>query len=392
MAEKTALFGAGSFGKVHAKDLAGLGYLSCIVDTDPAKKEIAEKYGVNFINEDAVRLGEKEKIFENAIKTNNWDIATNTPSHFPLTLLGVDYGKNIFVEKPPAEKASELEYITKNYPNAKIGVNYIEMAHPVVQANKEDMDFEPGYSFNRRSKDLRGVSERGIGGGVGSRITLEDLMHDLSEVDLFRKYVSGSSFAEKPPEVKNAKIQTWSELPENGNPKYPFSTDVRAEFGLLFPDGMVSEIEGSFADPEIRQYMLIDGDGKTAQYGNTLARPEINPIAARVEGKRNVDYLLEKVKGQYITDKEKQDEVLKRANAETLEEKMNKYVPEEKWKDGEPKYGWVPLFAMLKNFHESNSKKDLTCSLDQALGYQDTAEQVYYEGGKPKAMVYKVLE
>ncbi len=394
MAEKTALFGAGSFSKVHAKDLADLGYLGCIVDIDPAKEEIAKKHGVPFINRDAIRLGKEENEFRSAIKTDNWDIVTNTPIRFPLTALGVGYGKDVFVEEPPTEKAREIKYITENYPDTKIGVNYIEMAHPVVQANKEDMDFEPGYSFNRRSKDLRGVSERRIGGGLGSRITLEDLMHDLSEVDLFRKYVSGSSFAEEPPEVSNAKIQTWYELPEkeNGNPKYPFSTDVRAEFALLFPDGMKSEIEGGFADPEIRQYIVTDEDGNRAEYGNTLTRPEINPMAARVEGKRNVDYLLEKIKGQYITDKEKQDEVLKRANAETLEEKMNRYVTEGKWKDGEPKYGWVPLFAMLENFHESDSKEDLICSLDQALGYQDTAEQVYHKAGKPGAMVYKVLE
>ena len=200
--------------------------------------------------------------------------------------------------------------------------------------------------------------------------------------------------AEKPPEITNAKIQTWYELPEkeNGNPKYPYSTDVRAEFALLFPDGMISEIEGGFANSEIRQYMVIAEDRKTAEYGNTLTRPEINPIAARVEGKKNVEYLLEKVKSRVITDQEKQDEALKRANAETLEERMNKYVPETKWVDGKPMYGWAPLYNMLDNFFEAESSKELICPLSQALEYQRIAEEVYHKAGRPEAIVYKVLK
>jgi len=92
---------------------------------------------------------------------------------------------------------SEVEYVLhlqKYYPlKQKIGVDYIEMAHPVVEAAKDVLDFEPRYSFNRRSKDLRNVIERGIGGGEGSRIILEDLVHDLSEIDVFRKRAYGKS-------------------------------------------------------------------------------------------------------------------------------------------------------------------------------------------------------
>ncbi|MCD6528624.1 Gfo/Idh/MocA family oxidoreductase, partial [bacterium] len=394
--KKTTLLGAGNFGRVHANDLANLSVLVGIVDTDPSKKEIADKYGVPFFDTDLTQYvvdsggrrvvkslsearefekeGERQlrialesydsaneasffdkyyskapEIYEkfksgklqdipeglNEVlnKTDAIDIATNTPSHYPLMLFGLAEKKDVFVEKPPAEKVDELEHILFFYPEAKIGVDYIEMAHPVVQATKDDMDFEPKYSYNRRSKDLRSVVERGIGGGEGSRIILEDLVHDLSEVDLFRKHAYGKSFAEVYPEVVDAEIQCWYELPErkDGKPKYPYSTDVRAKFRLKFPDGMVSEIEGGFADPEIRQYVLVDEEGKTAEYGNTLTRPNISPIAARVEGKKNVEYLLERVKRHVITDQEKQEKVLKRAGAETLEEKMNKYVPEAKW-------------------------------------------------------------
>lgn len=409
MTKNTALFGAGYFGSVHIGELYQLGYLGCIVETDPEKREIAEKYNVPFyhirgtdykeLNKQITESSEPGKLIEDSLneegaleeskKKDNWDIVTHTPSHFPLAVLGLEYGKNLFIEKPPAENIDQLEYIMK-YPN-KIGVDYIEMAHPVVQANKEDMletDFVPAYSLNVRSKDLRG-NKRGMGGGEGTRITLEDLLHDLSEIDLFRKYVTEKSFAEESPEVVNAKIQRWNELPEkdeNGNPKYPYNTDVRAEFKLKFPDGTEADVKGGFADPEVRQYVVVDEEGKTAQYGNTLTRPNMNPIAARVEGKGNVDYVLEKTRGKYITDQEKQEKLLRRANAETLEDKMNKYVPEAKWVDGKPRYERAPLYNMLDNFFNAKSNKKLVCPLSQALEYQKIAEGVYKEAGKLDAM------
>jgi hypothetical protein len=64
---------------------------------------------------------------------------------------------------------------------------------------------------------------------------------------------------------------------------------------------------------------------------------------------------------------------------------MDAHVPSHKYKDGKPMYGEVPLWAMLKNFHEVKSKKELICSLDQALVYQKIAENVYRVAGKTRS-------
>jgi len=390
--KKVALLGCGNFGGAHAKELTGMGCLKYIVDTDPSKIKIADELGrvevsdelhVGFIGgHDITRsieilrdsCGEPyahiitdyanrkcpgdwrfydEITHELVNETDTWDIATNTPSHFPLMLIGLWNGKDVFVEKPPAERVSELAYVTKRVPGlskTKVGVDYTEMAHPVVQATKDDLDFEPRYSFNRRSKDLRNAVERGMGGGEGSRIILENLVHDLSEIDVFRKRAYGKSLAEVSPEVAGARIQCWHELPErrNGKPKYPYSTDVRAKFVLRFPDGMV-------------------------------------------EGKKNVEYVLEKVKNGVIRNNTTQDKMLKRTNAETLEESMNKYVPERKRVDGEPMYGEAPLYNMLENFLKAESNSELICPLERALEYQRVAEHVYRKAGKPGAMIFRIV-
>jgi hypothetical protein len=201
------------------------------------------------------------------------------------------------VEKPPTQKISEIEYIIKRFPDAKIGVDYIEMAHPVVRAIKDRMvkeGFLPVYFWNHRSKDLRG-NKRGLG-GEGSRVVLEDLVHDLSEIDFFLRFVEKKSLNDVFRSIENAYILKWNELEDK---KFQYSTDVRAKFSLNFKDGRQAHIEGGFADPEIRQFYIYAKEGEKSEilfYGNTLTREKISPVAAMISGSVNIRKFEEEVK------------------------------------------------------------------------------------------------
>ena len=437
MKKKTILFGAGNFGKVHANDLNELSVLNGIVDINPEKKEIAGKYQVPFWNIDVSKyvmitpykrtliatdqdkakriletakeelksgLGfdqpnidryqthfnsarefykkfknvELEPCPEEILKANAWGIATNTPSHYLIALLGIDKGiKRIFIEKPPTEGLGELGYLMLLSDEGKniIGVDYIEMAHPVVLATKEVIgDQEPEFYLHRRSKDLRGETTRGIGGGEGSRITLEDLVHDISELLHFRESLEDA-------EVVDADITRWNEI--DGR-KYPYKTDVRARFKINFPEAK-AEILGGFADPEVRQYVVLLSK-QEGIYGNTLTRPHIDPTVALIEGKNNIENIMKMVREGKILTNEDQRKVLERAGAETLEELMAKYVPECKYKDGKPVYGWAPLYNMLDNWLGADSNEDLICDLGKAYDIQKIVEIVYRAAGKEDAM------
>ncbi|MCD6094398.1 Gfo/Idh/MocA family oxidoreductase [bacterium] len=388
---KTAIFGLGYFGYFHLKNIVALRCFDYGIDINPEKKKLVEKFGGKFFCADLTKAIEIKRdkngnpishkieknlpeIKELAKNTDVWDIATPSFFHFPLMLLGLELKKDIFVEKPSTERISETEYILKKFPKAKIGVDYIEMVHPVVLAIRDRMlkeKIQPFFFFHHRSKDLRG-SKRKIGGGEGSRIILDDLVHDLSEIGFFRRNLGKGSLIEDPPKVKEAKIQTWKEI------GYPYLTDVKAKFTLLFKDGARAEIGGSFADPEVRQFLIIDKTKQTAFYGNTLTREKIKPLAAKITGKRNIEYLKQKIKEMEITDNKIQEKVLKKINAEILRKEMQKYNPNQ-------------LFVMLKDFYQAKSKKDLICSLDQALEYQKIAEEVYKIAEKPKAIESKIF-
>jgi len=433
---KVILFGAGYFGKVHANDLNILGVLGGIVDINPERKEIAEKYKVPFWNIDVTKyvvekpveavatdIDEAKKILEEAIndveeklysedlnairlpyarfmaarelynrfkneglepcpeeilKADGWDIVTNTPSHYPIALLGIVKGiKRIFIEKPPTEELSQLDTLIRlsKEKNTIVGVDYIEMAHPVVLATKEVIGKqEPIYYLNHRSKDLRGVIQRGIGGGEGSRIILEDLVHDLSEILYFRGSLEGAKVIE-------ARVERWRDL------GYPYNTDVKAQFKIKFPEAE-AEVKGSFADPEVRQYVVrLSAD--EAIYGNTLTRPHIQPIAAYIQGKDNIETIIEAVREGKILTNEDQQKILEKTKAETLEDLMKKYVPECKYKDGKPVYGWAPLYNMLENWLKAESNKDLICDLEKAFDIQRIAEKVYRVAGAEDAMIVR---
>lgn len=382
---KTALFGLGYFGYFHLQNVASLGYLNYGIDINPEKEKLVDKLGGKFLSIDftkAIEIKRDKKgnpvshkvrknlqgIKELAKNTDVWDIVTPPPFHFPLMLLGLEMGKDIFVEKPSTERISEIEYILKRFPKAKIGVDYIEMVHPVVQTIKDRMlkeKFQAFFFFNHRSKDLRG-SKRGLGAGKGSRIILYDLVHDLSEIGYFRRNLGKGSLIENPPKVENVEIQTWKEI------GYPYSSDVKAVFTLLFKDKTKAEIEGSFVDQEVRQFLITDKDKGVAFYGNTLTRPKIKPIAAKIIGRENIEYLRQKIKEMYIIDNKIQDKVLKKVNAEVLSEETRRYNANS-------------LLTMLKDFYQAKSKKNLICSLDQALEYQKIAEEVYKKAGEPEA-------
>ena len=367
---EVVLFGAGKFGKVHANDLAQMGALHVVVDTDRTKQDVAEKYGVPFYHEDFT--DPSIEFPEEILEADAFDIVTNTPSHFALTLRGIERNKKVFVEKPPVERVADLARLLLMFQRIRIvAINYIEMAHPVVMAAKDNMQFKPEYFLNIRTKDRRGERSRGIGGGEGFGVVLEDLVHDLSEILLLRGSLRGA-------EVTDAEIETWRQK------GYPYNTDAQAEFKLMFPEAE-AEIFGSFVEPkEVRQFVVASYTEEIAIYGNTLTRQWISPVAARIKGEKNIKYIIQQVKKKILTN-EQQKKVLKKTEAEILEKDMSKYVPECKWKDGEPMYGWAPLWNMLNNFLTAKSNYDLICSLQKAFAIQRIGEQVYKMADKEHA-------
>ena len=343
MAKKVALFGLGRMGRSHARELKEMGVLGCCVDTDPSRQQITEELGVPFND-----MTELEQC-------GVWDIVTPPPNHLPLVLSGCELGKEIFVEKPPLESTKDIEDILHRFPGTKIGVNYLEMAHPVLGAICKQMKLlklRPVYFLHHREKDhfLEGKGE-------GVKVVLNDLVHDLSQIDFIRSTVSEEPFSTELPTVASAFIQTYKEA------GFSHPADARAGFLLRFSDGVGAWVQGSFIDLYHRQFVVVT-DQDTAFYGNTLERDFIRPAAALIRGEENIQRILSKTGHCQIRDEATQKLALSETEARLLALET----------EGASR---MALRTMLGNFVEADSMEDLICPLSRAYFYQKVVEDVY---------------
>jgi hypothetical protein len=200
---------------------------------------------------------------------------------------------------------------------------------------------------------------------------MEDLIHDLSEIEGL------TETGLKKATVEEAEIERWSEIGD-----FPYNTDVNAEASIQYDDGTSVDMQGSFADEERRYFIAVNEEENKAVYVNTLSRDHISPQAAVVEGQEEVKYLERVAREGHILDDEIQEELLESLDANKLEDEMEDHVPESKYVDGKPKFGWAPVYNQVE---QMTSDEEPVSSLEEVLGYQKTMEEIYEESGKPSA-------
>lgn len=386
--DKFVVIGHGNFGSVWSSDIESNpdANLQLVADNEslsedeiPGEPEIIEEDYTEAVEVFHDENGELDyevvdaELLEDLSNIDQAVVATDTGAHFEIGLALAESEVDMMLEKPPTESPEETELLLEavNENDTEAGVNMIERQHPAYRAAEQKIeDISVGRVFNYRSKDLRG-NERGQGGGEGSRIIMEDLIHDLSEIEGMTEAGLENST------VEEANIEKWSEIGE-----FPYDTDVNAEAEIKYCDGTKTEIKGSFADEERRYFVAVNKEEDKAVYVNTLSRDHISPQASVVKGKENVEYLERVAREGLVLDDECQRVLLDVVDAETLESEMEEYVPDSKYVDGEPKFGWAPVYNQVDRMA---SNKEHVTDLEEALQYQKSIEEIYEKSGKPEA-------
>ena len=386
--DKFTVIGHGNFGSVWSSDIVNNpnANLESVVDVDlegevPGNPQIIEKDYTDAVNVIQDENGELDYQVTDEDLLGDFDdidqavVASDTDSHFELGLALAEAEVDMMLEKPPTESPEETELLLEavDHNDVEAGVNMIERQHPAYRAAEQVFrDEKISRIFNYRSKDLRG-NERGLGGGEGSRIIMEDLIHDLSEIEGLKEANIENST------VEEANIERWSEIGD-----FPYNTDVSAQAKIRYGDETEADLKGSFADDERRYFIAVNEEEDKAVYVNTLSREHISPQAAVVKGKENVERLERVAEEGLILDGEIQAELLESLHAETLEEEMEEYVPDSKYVDGEPKFGWAPVYNQVERM---TCEKDSVTGLEEVLEYQKTITETYEKSGKSDAAV-----
>ena len=133
---RVAHAGVGGWGKNVVRVVGELAELAWVCDTDPGRQaEYAARYP-------AARVTAS---FDDLIGDDTVDavvIATPVPTHFELAKKALEAGKHVFVEKPPAMRAEEMEELVAlaKSSNKVLMPGHLLLYHPGLRKVKELVD------------------------------------------------------------------------------------------------------------------------------------------------------------------------------------------------------------------------------------------------------------
>jgi predicted dehydrogenase len=127
--------GLGNWGKNLARNFAELADLTWLCDPDATKRELGGRYP-------QARWAES---FDEMLADPELEavvIATPVPTHYPLALQALRAGKHVFVEKPPAMRASEMEELVAAAEELGLVLmpGHLLLYHPAVAMVKQLVD------------------------------------------------------------------------------------------------------------------------------------------------------------------------------------------------------------------------------------------------------------
>jgi predicted dehydrogenase len=165
--KRTAVVGAGWFGRAHIRNFHNLSELVGICDTDENKVEpLAKQYdGVNFYTN-----------VDDMIKNEVIDAVSivTPPKYIPeIAKKFADAGIDILMEKPMALKLEDLTPF-KNYDNVRIMPGFIELFNPVVDKILSHLD-EIGEIISIASKRIGLYPKRDWDMGVILDLSIHDI-------------------------------------------------------------------------------------------------------------------------------------------------------------------------------------------------------------------------
>jgi predicted dehydrogenase len=236
---RLAQIGVGQWGKNLARNFADLAELAWVCDIDQSQHGgLAEQYSPARVtgNVDEVLADQSVQAVV---------IATPVPSHYELARRALEADKHVFVEKPPAMRAAELEELCElaEERSRVLMPGHLLLYHPAVQRLKEIVDSgELGdvlYVYGNRQN-------------LGTFRTNENALWSLGVHDLS---VLLHLLEEEPSEVR-----------AQGNAFLTGGVEDVVFCYLRFPSGKMAHMHLSWLDPHKIRRITVVGNEKMAVF------------------------------------------------------------------------------------------------------------------------------
>ena len=279
---KVALIGAGNWGRNLVKNFYHLGVLAAVVDEDERRlHEVGKDYP------DVKLLNGTDDVWDMPVSAVA--IATPAPTHYTLAKTALMAGKDVFVEKPLALRATEAEELSSlaRENSCLLMVGHLLLYQPAIRWIK---DFIAQGNLGR----LYSLHEERL--NLGRARAVENALWSLGvhDVALFLDIVG-----EKPREIKVTGQQALQPGIED---------DVYLH--LSFPGGVFAHLHASWLWPEKRRRLTVIGEEGMLVY---------DEIAQTVTWhKKSINSKLENV--------DKGEEVVFRGDTEPLKIELSHFI------------------------------------------------------------------
>ena len=279
---KVALIGAGNWGRNLVKNFYHLGVLAAVVDEDEKRlKEVGKDYP------DVKLLNSADDVWDMPVSAVA--IATPAPTHYALAKTALMAGKDVFVEKPLALRATEAEELSSlaRENSCLLMVGHLLLYQPAIRWIK-------GFIAQGNLGKLYSLHEERL--NLGRARAVENALWSLGvhDVALFLDIVG-----EKPREIKVTGQQALQPGIED---------DVYLH--LSFPGGVFAHLHASWLWPEKRRRLTVIGEEGMLVY---------DEIAQTVTWhKKSINSKLENV--------DKGEEVVFRGDAEPLKIELSHFI------------------------------------------------------------------
>lgn len=279
---EVALIGAGNWGRNLVKNFHHLGVLAAVVDEDERRlHEVGKDYP------DVKLLNSTDDVWDMPVSAVA--IATPAPTHYALAKTALMAGKDVFVEKPLALRATEAEELSSlaRENSCLLMVGHLLLYQPAIRWIKDFID--QGNLGN-----LYSLHEERL--NLGRARAVENALWSLGvhDVAIFLDIVG-----EKPRELKVTGQQALQPGIED---------DVYLH--LSFPGGVFAHLHASWLWPEKRRRLTVIGDEGMLVY---------DEIAQTVTWhKKSINSKLENV--------DKGEEVVFRGDAEPLKIELSHFI------------------------------------------------------------------
>jgi predicted dehydrogenase len=133
---RIAQVGIGQWGKNLVRNFAELGELAWLCDADPAR---LDEFGTRYPS------ARTTSDFDELLADGAVDavvVATPVPTHYDLAKRALEAGKHVFVEKPPAMRATEMDELCELAEDRDLALmpGHLLLYHPGVRKLKELVD------------------------------------------------------------------------------------------------------------------------------------------------------------------------------------------------------------------------------------------------------------